>query len=187
MTTTFEHAERVQVKFFAERAPETTEFIPIFHAWIRDKRIQGDTLVDVADYSHVADGPGVMLVGHGCDWYLDEHYGRRGLLFSRKRAFEGDFKGSFEDALRQAEQACIELEKDVDASFSTTELLIRVPDRLHVSNTDEDFEAIAPLLKASIAAIAGAEPTLEREGEARQCLTVRARFDAPPKLQDFTA
>jgi len=37
--------------------------IPIFHQWIQDQ-IFDELLLDVANYSHVPEGPGVVLIGH---------------------------------------------------------------------------------------------------------------------------
>ena len=49
------------------------EYIPLFHSWIRDKRIATDKLlIDVADYKHVHHGPGIMLIAHEAHWAMDE-------------------------------------------------------------------------------------------------------------------
>jgi hypothetical protein len=37
---------------------------PLFHEWIRTDRLPDETFIDVADYSHLKDGPGVVLVAH---------------------------------------------------------------------------------------------------------------------------
>ena len=59
-------AHEFAIKFFAvdsvELAPR--DFIPIFHEWIKSRRLEDEVMIDVADYSHVPDGPGVILVGH---------------------------------------------------------------------------------------------------------------------------
>ena len=45
-----------------------------------------ELLIDVANYAHVPKGPGVVLIGHGSDYFMDEGEGRLGLLYNRKRA-----------------------------------------------------------------------------------------------------
>ena len=35
--------------------------IPVFHGWIQTRAL-ADVLIDVVDYRHVPDGPGVMLI-----------------------------------------------------------------------------------------------------------------------------
>ena len=125
MTETLRDAERVQVKLFAEgEAPKPLDLIPVFHRWIQDDVVKDELLVDVADYSHVPQGPGVLLVGHGADWYYDQGEGRPGLLFSRKRAFEGDLRARLRDAFRQALEAAKRLQDDPTTGlrFGTSEL-----------------------------------------------------------------
>ncbi len=176
---TIEHAERVQVKFFAtDGIPEPDALIPVFHAWIRDERIDDDTLVDVADYTHVHQGPGVLLVGHGSDWYYDLGEGRPGLMFSRKRAFEGDFAAVLENALRNAIRACKFLSEDTSLRFGAKEVLVRVPDRLHVRNDAEGYAAAKPTLeKVAGQVFAGSTVTLAQEGQSYDSLTVRLRIE----------
>ena len=64
-------------------------FIPVFHDWIKHHRL-GELLVDVASYGHVPNGPGVGIVGHGSDYFVDSSEGRQGLLYSRKRDFPAE-------------------------------------------------------------------------------------------------
>ena len=42
----------------------TRELVPVFHRWIQTGAIPGHLLVDVADYDHVPEGPGILLVAH---------------------------------------------------------------------------------------------------------------------------
>ena len=38
--------------------------IPVFHGWIENQVAKDELLIDVADYSHVPAGPGIVLIGH---------------------------------------------------------------------------------------------------------------------------
>jgi len=58
--------------------------IPVFHGWIQRAAVPG-TLVDVADYRHVHEGPAVMLVAHELDYALDLAGGALGMTVTRKR------------------------------------------------------------------------------------------------------
>jgi hypothetical protein len=174
--------ERVQVKLFATD-PDRVEleaFVPVFHRWIQDRVLEDELPIDVADYAHVHEGPGVVLVGHGADYYLDLGEGRPGLLFSRKRALEGTFQGRLEDALRRAERACQLLEADSALDglrFGRDELLIRVHDRLRAPNTDATFATLRPAIETALTGVYdGKTVELSREGGERQPLTVRARL-----------
>ena len=41
---------------------ELEKLVPVFHQWIREKKIPDELLIDVADYAHVPQGPGVVLI-----------------------------------------------------------------------------------------------------------------------------
>ena len=79
---------RVSVKFFANPQPgsalDLAPYIGLFHQFIQEKSVEG-LLIDVADYTHVPDGPGILLVGHDVDYGIDLAGGRAGLLTVRKR------------------------------------------------------------------------------------------------------
>ena len=53
------------IKFFAQDADgfAILKLIPVYHRWIQQNALE-DLLIDVADYSHVPSGPGVMLIAH---------------------------------------------------------------------------------------------------------------------------
>ena len=53
--------QHVRVKVFASRAVSIDDAIPVFHRWIQE-RVHPEMLIDVADYRHVPDGPGVMAM-----------------------------------------------------------------------------------------------------------------------------
>lgn len=173
-------ATKLQVKIYADnlRVEDTERFVPVFHRWIRDN-VLDEMVIDVADYTHVPEGPGVVLVGHGSDYYVDVAEARPGLLYSRKRALpEG--ADLVEDALRRALKATELLAAEdtlpVKPVFSTKELLVRFPDRLHVQNDDASFDEVrAPLTSALSRVFPGQSFELTREGDPREPLTVRAR------------
>ena len=51
---------------------ESKDYIPVFHSWIQNNAVEDHLLIDVADYSHIQDGPGVMLVAHEGNFSLDQ-------------------------------------------------------------------------------------------------------------------
>ena len=185
--------QKVQIKLFADN-PEVTDpeaLIPVFHRWIRDAVVKDELLIDVADYTHVHHGPGILLVGHQSDYYYDHGEGRWGVLYSRKRDFDGDFPARLRDALRRALEAARELAGD-DAlgglRFGTSELLVRLPDRLAATNDDESFAALEPALRGVLEPLfEGATLTLSREGSAREPLTVRVRAEGAPDVETLLA
>ena len=60
--------QRIAIKFFV--TPDPTEavdlapFTPLFHEFIQKASVPG-LLIDVADYAHVPNGPGIILIGAG--------------------------------------------------------------------------------------------------------------------------
>jgi hypothetical protein len=76
---------RFCIKFFARPGYNIDDaiFIDIFHEWIRLKKLPG-ILLDVADYRHVPEGPGVMLLTHDINFAMDYSEGRFGLFAQRK-------------------------------------------------------------------------------------------------------
>ncbi|MEM1413811.1 MAG: hypothetical protein AAGH15_02880 [Myxococcota bacterium] len=194
MSTSLAGAERVQVKLFAAPgAPESAALIPVFHEWIsRDLLGDEELLIDVADYSHVEDGPGVVLVGHGADWSYDEEQGRRGLLFFRKRAFEGSLQHRLEDALRRALAAAGILARDPrlpSLAFDARELLVRVPDRLRAPNDDASFTALVPMIVDAVHAVLGTDVGVgvRREDVGKGPLTARVSLEGAPAIAQAQA
>jgi hypothetical protein len=180
-------SERVQVKLYARdpAAVELERFVPVFHQWIRDD-VLDELVLDVVDYAHVHEGPGVVLVGHGSDYYVDFAEGRPGLLYSRKRSFEGDGPARLADAFARAVRACQLLEGDAAAGglrFRTDDILVRIPDRLHAPNTDATFEAVEPAMRELLGRLFGGAPLeLAREGDGGRAFTVRVRCESAPDL-----
>ncbi len=169
-------ATKFQVKLYTKAGDiELEKLIPVFHEWIRAKKITDELLIDVADYAHVPQGPGVVLIGHQSDYYLDVADDRPGLLYSRKRGFKGDFQASIDDTFRRALTACqlLEAESSLGFEFATDEVLFRVQDRLAAPNADATYDAYKPALEQAANAFFGGAPSLERLGGEREPFAVR--------------
>ncbi len=164
-------------------APE--EFIPVFHRWITE-RVLPELLIDVADYSHVHEGPGVLLVGHDAIYAYDQSLGEPGLLYSRRRETSPETAGirtldqRLESLLLCAFRACdrIEAEPRLDGrvTFDRHRIELRVNDRL-VARDDDTVAALESAFSRALSA-AGVgngrgSVALERIGKARERLTFR--------------
>src|ERR1041384_4075108 len=99
-------SEKLQIKFFAKPGSpvELEGVVPVFHRFIREHACD-ELMIDVADYKHVKNGPGVVLVGDANDYYLDEGEGRPGLMFSRKRHGSAP-EGRVREGFAPAPKAC---------------------------------------------------------------------------------
>src|SRR5690349_17419664 len=129
------NAEKLQAKIFLESGSSglTLEpLVPVFHGWIKNHRLN-EVLVDVANYAHVPNGPGVGIIGHEANYFVDLTGSAPGLLYSRKRQAPPPDQ-RLEDAFRHAFHAAkmLEQEKALGGKlrFRTNEFLFRIHDRL---------------------------------------------------------
>jgi hypothetical protein len=181
-TATTTDLVRIGAKLYAEN-PEVIDldsYIPLFHGWIQRRGLDG-VPIDVADYAHVPDGPGVMLIGHEADRSLDLGEGRPGVLYQRKREGEGSLAERFAAAIAAADRIADDLEADPLAAgvrFGRDEILIVVPDRRRAANDDAALEELRPAIEAALAtARPGRAAELSRAPEdPRGPLRVRVRI-----------
>jgi hypothetical protein len=148
---------RIGAKLYAEN-PDVVDlpaYIPLFHGWIQSRELDG-VPIDVADYAHVPEGPGVMLIGHEADRALDVGEGRPGVLYQRKREGEGTLQQRLAAAIAAADWMADAIEADPAAGgvrFGRDEILLRVNDRLAAPNEDATLEALRPAIEAALATV----------------------------------
>ena len=114
------------------------EFIPVFHTWIQDKLVEDHLLIDVADYSHIPDGPGVMLIAHEGYFSLDQEKHKPGIMYMRKTNMEGNFKDRFSKVLLITTEAVKRIRNnDItnDVDFISNSFRFIANDRLYAENT----------------------------------------------------
>ncbi|HET9953870.1 MAG TPA: hypothetical protein VFQ61_05185 [Polyangiaceae bacterium] len=178
--------QKIQVKLLSSVEPDVIPYVPVFHRWIRDNALS-ELLIDVVDYSHVQNGPEVLLVGHGADYALDREGGHLGLLFANKRDDLGE--NGFATALRRAFRAAALLESESGPErpilFRADELHFKVADRLSTPNDDASFRRLEPSLKAALSALYPGLPfELLRTGTSRELFSVQARISGAPAFSE---
>jgi hypothetical protein len=143
---------RIGVKFFiADAAAVQLEtFIPLFHEWIQKQALAAHLLIDVHDYSHVHNGPGILLVAHEGNFSIDMRDGRPGLMYYRKTPTTLSPVEHFTTVFRSALQACRLLEKDARMRFNFDEFAVVANDRLNAPNSDRTFADLEPALSAAV-------------------------------------
>jgi hypothetical protein len=181
---------RISAKLFIADASAISraagEYIPIFHRWIQGGELSGLPL-DVADYGHVIDGPGVMLIGHEADRSLDLADGRPGFVYARKREAAGSVRERLAQVIGEAVEGARRLENEPAlegaVSFRTDELQISVKDRLNAPNTQATFDALSQDIGAAISdVLPGAAATLAQLGDDRRPFTVQVTVSGVAQL-----
>ena len=166
--------QHINIKFYLENAETVNlaDFAAVFNTWIQKQRLE-ELLIDVADYLHVHNGPGIMLIGHEADYSLDNRAGRWGLLYNRKAQVEGTIQEKLAQAVRAALTAAQILEKEHGLKFSGSEVQVIVNDRLLVPNTAATFAVVEPNFRSFFSQLyGGAEYTLFPNGDPRERFTL---------------
>jgi hypothetical protein len=178
--------QKLNVKFFVEQpnAIALTDFIEIFHSWIQ---ATDGVYHDVADYSHMQAGPGIVLIANNANVSIDESGDRRGLLFSQKAPLAGTNQEKLRTVLRSALENCRKLEAEPalrgKLRFAANEAVISLNDRLLGENSQETFDAV----KGDIEAVAqqlfgGATVSVERDDDARRQFNLHVKSSAAVDL-----
>jgi hypothetical protein len=165
--------------------------IPIFHSWIRDK-VFDELLLDIADYQHVPDGPGVVLIGFDGDYSVDNTDHRLGVRYNRKTPLEGSNQERLKQATRAALKAAERLEADSRLSgklrVNGQEIEIFFNDRLLTPNNDASRKTAEPELKSFLQKLfRGAEFSLTYAADARKLFGVTARASREFSVADLLA
>jgi hypothetical protein len=183
--------QKLTVKFFTmppDRVP-LTDFIEIFHGWIQ---ATDGIYHDVADYSHMKSGPGIVLVAQQANLHIDETGGRRGLLYCQKAPLSGANHKRLRTVLRTALENCHRLEREPALQgrirFSGDEVLITVNDRLPAPNDIETYERLKPELELMAAELfRPAKATINHKQDPRQRFSVAIRAFEPLSLDALIA
>lgn len=142
--------QKINFKIFSQIHQPTPlwTFVEIFNRWIQDSQVD-DILIDVADYTHVFQGPGVILVAYQANYAMDETDGRLGFLYDQKRSRSN--ADGFIHAYRKAVQCCSLLESDPQLrgkiTFSPSHFSVWINDRLEAPNDYDHQMKLEKLIK----------------------------------------
>lgn len=163
--------QHVNVKLFVDGdlpvSPE--QFINVFHRWTAEQSCE-ELLIDVADYRHVPDGPGVVLVGLEADYAMDHALHRWGLLYNRKAPADGSNQARFAQACRAAASACLRLEDELNGlKFNRREFQLFINDRALAPNVPQTWEACRGEIESFVKTLLGhGDATLTAEADPRR-------------------
>lgn len=184
---------KIGIKFLAADGDriDILKLIPLYHRWIQQNALE-DLLIDVADYSHVPRGPGVMLIAHEGNYALDETDAERGVVYYSKHQLVGDLPARLASVARKALKASHLMSTDAELEGALkvpgNRLQFFANDRLAAPNTDEAYTELEPVLRAFLNRLyAGAPYTLTRESDPKERLSVRVQAKDEVALETLLA
>ena len=177
--------QHVNVKLLLQNPADARlePLIPVFHSWIEAQN--GDELlIDVADYTHVPAGPGIVLIGHQGNYSVDNTGNRLGVRYNRKAVVDGGNQESLAQAARSALSACRRLEEEPRLNgkfrFNGQEIEIFVNDRLIAPNNAATREALdADLRNFAGKLFRGKEYSISYGDDPRSLFTAFVRSSQP--------
>ena len=170
--------QRLSVKLVAESTTvKPLELVPVFHAWIRNQKLKDHLMIDVADYNHVPEGPGTLLVTYEGNHSLAQEDGKIALLYQRKRLLAGTLTERLNTALKAVLTASELLEQEDEfrdrLSFDRNRFWVISNDRLSLPNTEQSFEELSPALSEIATEFFGHDNfILSRQGGEKERLSV---------------
>lgn len=165
--------QRLTLAVTAGPAADLDPALGVFHRFIQRQLVEG-FLLDVADYRHVPNGPGVMLVGQDVDYGINT----RAFTVTMKRRGD-DAAAQFTDAVRMAFGTIEAIEADgaLRCGFDLTQLRVSVADRK--LGTHDEVQAallaeIAPAVEVLFGPDAVVDPVAAADPRQAPQLAVRA-------------
>ena len=177
--------QHVNVKFLVKN-PEAVDLeplIPVFHRWIQGQVCE-ELLLDIADYRHVPNGPGIVLIGHEADYSVDNTEGRLGVRYNRKAPFDG----TNQDRLRQAACSALKAFQRLEGEgalggklfFNGHDVELFINDRMLAPNREDTRKVFEPDFKALFEKLfANSDYSLTYSTDPRKLLGLRARTSQP--------
>ena len=121
------------------------DYIPELHRWIQNDSISDHMLIDVVDYSHIPDGPGIMLIAHEGHFSLDQENNHPGILYMRRAELKGGFQLRFNSVFSTSLLAAQMLSGNninKEVSFLSNSFRFITNDRLLAANNKGNIELL---------------------------------------------
>ena len=158
------------------------QFINVFHGWVAAQSMP-EMMIDVADYRHVPNGPGVVMVGREADYYMDNTGGKPGLRYVSKAKQDTDNATQVQQAFANAASACARLEAELSGlKFSRTDFEITVNDRAVAPNNDATQAALEKELPGILEKVLGSSAAIEIQKDARKLSGCQIKASSPVTL-----
>jgi hypothetical protein len=183
--------QKINVKLFLEASPrlDTDFLLAVFGRWRLE---EGEDIVDLADYAHVEEGPGCLLVSHRWHFGLDFSGGEPGLFYSTRKGLTGSaaakFREAFRGLLRKSTRLLREKEFPAGVKPRPGDLEVVLNDRLLTPNTDAADALLRPDLLRVVETLykpGGADVKREQDPARRLGYRIRARDARPETLESL--
>jgi len=163
--------QKINVKISLASAVDADRLLPVFGRWRLE---EGEEIVDLADYCHVPEGPGVLLVSKR--WHFGIDFADWPGLFYSSRAASSDpaqrLSGDLESRVSSVFRACVEKSvkllaepelADVSAACDKIEIIFN--DRLLMPNDAPTAALAEPAVRALCDEVWGAGESELRHDE----------------------
>lgn len=125
--------------------------LAVFGRW----RLEPDEeILDVADYLHMPNGPGCLLVSHRWHFGVDFEGGVPGIFLSTRKGLKGElpdrFRGAIRLALEKARRLLSEPELASRVALRPSEIAVTVNDRMLIPDPVVGDEVVGPALAATL-------------------------------------
>ncbi len=144
-----ENLQRINVKIFTPSPSdmELEPFLAILHNWLG----KNEDWLDIADYIHMINGPGVVLFGRICFVSFDNTDGDPGVLYGHRFGLPGSLKDRIQTVLDNAIITAQEIVCDPlcpsELQSQAQKLEISINDRGQAPNTAETAEVLEPVVQ----------------------------------------
>jgi len=174
--------QKVCVKLALD-APGRLNADPVLEIFGRWRAEEGEELMDLADYAHLAEGPLVVLVGHRYNLAIDTTGGRPGIQYCSKKGLAGSpadrFAAVLKATLAKSRRLLAEPGFPPGVRPRPGQLDIVLNDRLSLPNDDEADREIRPALSSSLDLLYGsANYALTRDADSTRRLAYRVEAGA---------
>lgn len=149
--------QRLSVRFpLTAQIDDLVPAIDVFHRFIQRGLVEG-LILDVADYRHVPDGPGVMLIGHDVDYAVTGDT----LFVVRKRSGDDPATTQLTDAVRMGLGMATAIAEDgvLPVTIDPSQATVTVIDR-RLGTPDEVADALVAEVGPAVGDVFGPEATV---------------------------
>ena len=134
----------IKIHTHSQSSHNPEDFVATFNDFIVNRSIQGG-LIDVADYSHMHNGLGVLLTTHEANWSFDEQYNQPGIMVVEKGFAANPVSERFTQWLDSIIKVCKTIEetprhKGIKFDYQSISLVLN--DRSEKAGSLEDLKTI---------------------------------------------